>query len=714
MASRSDIEAGKAYVTLYLKRDELGKGLDQAQAQVAESDRKISARKSEPTAEAKGIAADIKSGWSSALSLDLFGAMSSGIALVKDSILFLPRLATDAVSAVSSKLSEMATDVSSKFSQVSKAIFSTLGDIGNRVLSSVRSTAAGITGVIQSAIKKTSDLMQSSGQAAIYLGGGLAAAAAVIVGPLTAAANKFAENVGKWKETGKLFPEAWHTSAAALTLAINRVKDAQSEFTTSLGAAVAPMVAEAAEKMAAIVRIATTWVQKNQELIATVFRVATAVATAGSVLAAVGGTLVTLGTPTALAIGLFTALGAIFGRTTNIVDIGSGVWARYSDSVTQAAQSILATLRSMGEFAGRIMGGIGDAIRGEDLDIAVKVALTGMQLAWIQGLDWIASKTGGLFGSIVKSIAGGDWKGAATIGATSVEIAFREAVNKIADVWNSLVGVFDAITTAIRKGWNTALATMADSLLALSTSIKGVFDSIGQWIANRIDEASRIAQAAGLPIAAALAAAGSVSGATEKDKATNDVLATVEAKLTAISTNAPEKTVEQKNAELDQQQTERSARRAETFATEQRARTDAIEKLRTQLDDLQTKAGAGNADKTTALQRQLDEAIAAAAEAKAVAEQRLSRKEAEEKLRREQFAAEKEAGKDKAEKDQKKKEDGTKVESFTSSSAAALIAAGRGGGMTDQLKEANAKLTDISDNVRRMPGILDDNIPRFA
>lgn len=317
-------------------------------------------------------------------------------------------------------------------------------------------------------------------------------------------------------------------AAAALTAAFTHLKDATSGLWMTVGTAVAPIITEMTERMVAVIKVATKWARENQGLIATIFKVASTVATVGTVLltvagaisgiasifggfaavagtvaavvATVGGAIAAVLTPMAALIALAAGTAIYFGRALPIarmfnatVEAGGTVWGRFAGSVGRAIDSAMNSMRRIVAFTSRVFSGVHDAIRAGNLELAIDVLWTGATVAWAKGLNSIADLTGGTIGRILNLLASGKWSTAAdaawksiqivsTQGLSILESLWTATVAKIGSVWSGLEGVFDTVMTYLRQGWNTTLQFMSDKLLALGRSIAKLLDA-----ASKID-----------------------------------------------------------------------------------------------------------------------------------------------------------------------------------------------------------------------------------
>jgi hypothetical protein len=203
------------------------------------------------------------------------------------------------------------------------------------------------------------------------------------------------------------------TAAMALGTAYQRLSASLSGLWQQLGAAVAPAITESTELMVGAIRGITAWVKQNQKLIATVFRVATAVAGLGTALVAVGGALMSIGTAISPLTAILAAVAGAMAVVEYRTQAGTTLIGAYRDSVTKMYQTVMQYLQPILKQFQQVFGGIKDAVMGGDLALAVQIAWGGIKAAWAEGLLWISSRTDGVFGGLLNNLAGGNWKAAA-------------------------------------------------------------------------------------------------------------------------------------------------------------------------------------------------------------------------------------------------------------------------------------------------------------
>jgi phage-related protein len=177
---------------------------------------------------------------------------------------------------------------------------------------------------------------------------------------------------------------------------------------------------------------------------------------------------------------LFAALNP---ATLLIAAIAGGVylWTQYSESGKAALSQMIAILQPFLDIAKRTFGGIYNAIKAHDMALAGKIALAGLKLVFLTGMENLGDLVGGTWGKAMKNIggkiAGGDFKGAwqdalLAMGAmwdswsAGVVKSFTKAIGFVVDIWKEGVGkISDFLLEASASGG--ALGAIASGILGV-------------------------------------------------------------------------------------------------------------------------------------------------------------------------------------------------------------------------------------------------------
>lgn len=349
-------------------------------------------------------------------------------------------------------------------------------------------------------------------------------------------------------------------SASALARSYQLLKDGLQGLWQTIGQAVGPAIEDWNQLLVGAIKGAVSWAKANQPLIAQVFRVAEAAATAGAAVAAIASTIMPA---IPLVLGLTSAAAA-----------GWAVWGKYGQSVMAVVGPIITSVQELYAEVERVFGGIGDAIRAGELELAVQIAWLGIQTAWAAGLAAVADMTSGAFAGIADALAAGDWQSAGQQAWAQVQIVFEQGVGEIEALWVRLRIGIDSVVTHVRQAWNSALDGIGTQLDKLIAGTAKMLASVSSY--DMTGQAAKAAEA--------LHGMGTLRGNASGENA-------------ALGAAADER---RKAIEAD-------------AAASQESRDSRIEDLRKQAATLAT-AAASAADPVVAdLQKRLDDALAKAA-----------------------------------------------------------------------------------------------------
>lgn len=272
------------------------------------------------------------------------------------------------------------------------------------------------------------------------------------------------------------------TAAAALTDALNLLKNVLKTVLIQIGAALAGDVTKAASKIAEIVSQAISWVKSNRELIATVAKIVGIVAAAGAGLIALGiaagalnaiiGLSITLWTGIGAAISLVGTLIAALMSPIGLVIAGIAALSAFfidwggiaSDTLTRAGDEF----HGFKERALSAWGGIRDAIAAGDLKLAFKIVVLALKAEWIRIVNAIKAKWNkwiGFFQSI--------WTNA-VFGAARIMTNAWAGLQKF--WWNltdTLADAWSVFTGFIQKTWNKTVGFLKKAWGKLKSLVTG-------------------------------------------------------------------------------------------------------------------------------------------------------------------------------------------------------------------------------------------------
>lgn len=247
--------------------------------------------------------------------------------------------------------------------------------------------------------------------------------------------------------------------ADAVGDAMDRVKKAVGGVVFQIGAALAPAVLAASDAITGIVVTVSKWVKDNKALVVTVAKIALVVMAAGAAITAIGAAIFGAGVVlSGIASGIAavgTVLGVVFSPLGLLIAAlaAAGVaWVKFTASGQAAANAVMGFVGPLLETFKQTFGGITDALMSGDLALAGQIGMAGLKLAFIQGMDAIAQSVGGsmgdLIGTLGTQILSGDLAGAWETVVSGLASVWHDFAAGIVDEWNSAVkaivsGIFE-------------------------------------------------------------------------------------------------------------------------------------------------------------------------------------------------------------------------------------------------------------------------------
>lgn len=234
--------------------------------------------------------------------------------------------------------------------------------------------------------------------------------------------------------------DAWHALTSAWQAAKNMI-----------GAALAPMLEDLADKLAGYVKMARDWLDNNRVLVATVFKLALAVGGIGAIITMLGGTL------------------AVAGMALSGMAAGLGVIAAIAAKVAAVVGVLLSPLGLAGAalvaFAGYAIYASGAG---------------GKAVDWLaERFDWLKGVVGTTMQGIMDAIAAGDLGLAFEVAWAGVMMVFTTATQKIKDAWAGVkwwvLSVWDEATHNIAAGWIKMTAILESVWLSAMNRIDSVW-----------------------------------------------------------------------------------------------------------------------------------------------------------------------------------------------------------------------------------------------
>lgn len=176
-------------------------------------------------------------------------------------------------------------------------------------------------------------------------------------------------------------------------------------------------------------------------------------------------------------------LGLLNPATLLIGLLAGGVyaWTRWSGSGRNALQSVLGFFAPLLETAKATWGGVVDAFKAGNLALAGQIALAGLKVVFLQGLQQITALFPAALGPLGEwlakmgsQLAGGRWSELGATAMAGLRAAFDAGVAGLRMLWGNLtagmVRALSAAARAIADVWSGTVAGIASSILELASS----------------------------------------------------------------------------------------------------------------------------------------------------------------------------------------------------------------------------------------------------
>lgn len=350
MASRSDIEAGKAYVRIYAKKDDsltkIGKSLQSIGT-------KITALGSAVTA-----AGGIIIGFGTAAVVQF-----SNVGDAVDKMASRTGLSTESVSELGHAASLSGTNIESlevavrkmqdtlvQASQGSKTAAEAFQRLGLSVTDILKLSPDKQLEAFADALSRIKNPAEQTAAAIDIFG-----RSGTQLLPLLKSGSKGIQDMrAEARKLGLSLDRETTTSAAQLTDALGRLKSALSGIVTQIGAALAPVVTQASQKIAFITGAVSNWVRHNRTLVVAIGAIGAGLVVIGGLISGVGLGIVSLGAVITslgtIAAAVFSPLGLVVGGIALLV--GSAVYQVYrlTDGFAALKGPVMEVVRLMRGF----------------------------------------------------------------------------------------------------------------------------------------------------------------------------------------------------------------------------------------------------------------------------------------------------------------------------------------------------------------------------
>ncbi|HRQ75594.1 MAG TPA: hypothetical protein PK098_06705 [Phycisphaerales bacterium] len=254
--------------------------------------------------------------------------------------------------------------------------------------------------------------------------------------------------------------------AAYLTDTLNILWRVLKQGVFLVGSALAPLIAELAQRITRAAVVVSDWIKQNKALIVTAFKVAAAVVAAGFALIAMGLLVSGLGAAVGVLASVLGAIGAgvallaklLLALLSPIGLVIAGVTAlgayliHTSGVGAEALRWLADRFRELRETASKAIEGIAAALAAGDISLAAKILWLTLKMEWQRGVGALSSAWAG-FKAFFVNIAHQMFYGALAAGEIlwhGLEVAWIETTAFLSKAWTNFTSTF-------RSAWNTAV-----------------------------------------------------------------------------------------------------------------------------------------------------------------------------------------------------------------------------------------------------------------
>jgi len=267
-------------------------------------------------------------------------------------------------------------------------------------------------------------------------------------------------------------------------VAAERFSDALDALKSSLkmaffrvGAALAPVLTDLAERLAAVVGVVSRFIEKNRELIISFAKIALGVLAAGGALMGLGKVFGLLGGAAGLVGRLLPVIGAglsalmsPLGLVISAVVALGGVLLHVTGYGGKLLDWLGGRFAVLKDDALRAFGAIGKALAGGNIALAARILWLTVKLEWRRGVNALTELWVG-FKEIFLRTATNAWYGALRVLAgawAGLQVTWATVVNGLSQAWNwfvfGVLKVWNRTSGALRKAWAKLRSFFDDSV----------------------------------------------------------------------------------------------------------------------------------------------------------------------------------------------------------------------------------------------------------
>jgi hypothetical protein len=245
-------------------------------------------------------------------------------------------------------------------------------------------------------------------------------------------------------------------AADALGDAMDLVSKSVKQVAIGVGAALAPVLTDVATTITSLVKSVLDWVNANRPLLATIFQVTAGIVAGGVAFVALGAAISGVGVVLgglAAGIGLVgTVLGALLtpiGLITAGLAAGAVAFFRYTEAGRQSLGFLGQAFGSLRETATTAFKGIGDALKAGDIRLAGEILWAALRVQWLKGVQFLKETWADLGTATIDVFRGVVFRVASLMTDlwAGLQVGFVQTVDFLRDAWTSYISF-------LQQTWN--------------------------------------------------------------------------------------------------------------------------------------------------------------------------------------------------------------------------------------------------------------------
>ena len=244
---------------------------------------------------------------------------------------------------------------------------------------------------------------------------------------------------------------------AGLGGAFRILKSAIEGVQIAIGEALAPTLKKLAVFVTKTAQASIEWIKANRGIIVALAATAAGVAVLGVALMGLGVAALAASFAFGAVATVVSAVTSPLGALVALVAAGAVAWLKYSESGKRAWASLKAAVMPIIKTLKTTFGGVQDALMSGDWELAGKIAMAGLKLAFLQGLSAIQEAFPETFGTILR------------------------IVGKIGD---GIVAAWGKVTGFLTEQWNNWGKRTLDTVIGVASRIPQIWQETVEGMAN--------------------------------------------------------------------------------------------------------------------------------------------------------------------------------------------------------------------------------------